>query len=67
MDAHLSYALERKGEMTVGNMPTTLLRQLSVVFDKIGLANKLKMYLDLNSQSCFPILQNFGFIIIIII
>jgi hypothetical protein len=49
MVAHLSYTLETKGKMTVGNRPSTLLRQLSVVCDKIVLTNKLKMNFDLNS------------------
>jgi len=49
MVAHLSYALEKKEKITVGNRPTTLLVQLPVVFGKIVLVSKLKMNLALNS------------------
>jgi hypothetical protein len=48
MVAHLSYTVEKKEKITVGNSPTTLLLQLSVLFDKIIFVNKLKMNLDLN-------------------
>jgi len=42
MVAHLFYTLKKKEKITVGYRPTTLLVQLSIVFDKTVLITKLK-------------------------
>ena len=53
MVAHLFYTLEKKEKITGGNRPTTLLLQLSDVFDKIMLVNKLKLTFSCNIPVVF--------------